>query len=183
MSIWVFWFGFFFYYAEVTQHFFFLILGRRTNFQTVYQHSCPRHTGKVCPNCRLVRRKFTNPPELLEYLLQNEWEKFSPRVCWPHSTGQEPDTLLKLQDLNSLWLISRGKVSNMFRHSCLLLLQDLTAPCSSFGPFLQSSKCPTWPLSVHQDLSVLRSRGVSLTCSCICSMTQSQKNNVQLKKN
>lgn len=53
------------------------------------------------------------------------------------------DTLLELQDLNSLWLISRGKLSNMFRHNCLLLLQDLTAPCCSiFGLFSRAANAP-----------------------------------------
>lgn len=73
MSIWVFWFvSGFFYYAKVTQHLFLLILGRRKNFKTVDQHSCPRHAGEACHNCRLVRGKFTNPPEVLKSLLQNE---------------------------------------------------------------------------------------------------------------
>jgi len=80
-------------------------------------------------------------------------------------SGQEPDTLLDLQHFNSLWLIIRGKVSNMFRHNYLLLLQDLTpAWCSIFGPFLWSSKYSTRTLSGRRDLSVLAqptaSRGV-----------------------
>lgn len=97
----------------------------------------------------------------VKYLLQNEWGKPSQRGCWPHTTGQEPDTLLELQDLNSLWHTSRGKASNVFRHNCLLLLQDLTAPCCSiFGPFLP-----------HSGKTHSFQRGASLTYSCICSLT------------
>lgn len=71
------------------------------------------------------------------------------------------DTLLELQDLNSLWLISRGKVSNVFRQNCLLLLQDLSAPCCSiFGLFSRAANAPHG-LSVGQDLSALAKPRVS----------------------
>lgn len=77
-------------------------------------------------------------------------------------SGQEPDTLLDLQHFHSLWLIIRGKVSNMFRHNYLLLSQELTAVCCCiFGPFLQSSKGSTRTLSGHWDLSVLAQPTVS----------------------
>lgn len=51
----------FFNRTKVT-HFFPPDLGqeKKNPFKTVDQHNCPRDTGKVCPNCRLVRRKFTN---------------------------------------------------------------------------------------------------------------------------
>lgn len=80
----LFWVGFFLSKSHITP--FPPDLGQEeklNNFSTVDQHSCPTCTGKICPNCMLGG--FTNPPELLSTLMQNEWEKPSQRGCWTHT--------------------------------------------------------------------------------------------------
>lgn len=177
MSIWVFWFVFC-YYTKVT-HFFLLILGRRKNFKIVDQHNCSRHTGKVCPNCRLVRRSLQTLLSYLSIFCRMSEKNLHREVAGLIQQGRSQTLHLSYRTWTASDSLAEGRFQTCSDTTASSSCRTSLLPAAAYLAFSPEQQMPhtaTVCMSGSQCFGKTHSfqRGVTLTCSCICSKTQSQ---------
>lgn len=118
--------------------------------------------------------------------MKNEGEKPSYQSCWT-SSGRSQSPCLIYSTLTSLWLIIRGKVSNMFRHSYLSSsFRTSLLPAAAFMALfsravnVQHRHCLDVRISVFwHNLQIPEWRELDVLLYLrLCSMSLSQQNHV-----